>query len=60
LFFLKVYSIVKVMYAFGCSGAFRQMMVHPGLMYAFWKLGYDRPTHNFDCLAEANVARDMT
>ncbi|KAL3822118.1 hypothetical protein ACHAXA_011896 [Cyclostephanos tholiformis] len=59
LFFLKVYGIVKVMYAFGCSGAFAQMMVHPGLAYTCRKLGYVRPTSSVDCLSEANVAREM-
>jgi len=32
LFFFKIYNVVKIMYAFGCSGAFAQMIVHPGFI----------------------------
>jgi len=34
LFFFKIYSIVKIMYAIGCSGAMTQIVFHP----LYWKL----------------------
>ena len=58
LFFFKIYNVVKIMYAFGCSGAFAQVMVHPGLTRLCRTLRYDHPTRNFACLSEASVSRE--
>ena len=58
LFFFKIYNVVKIMYAFGCSGAFAQVMVHPGLTHLCRMLRYDHPTRNFACLSGANVSRE--
>jgi len=35
LFFFKIYNVAKVMYAFGCSNAFIQIMVYPSLSKLF-------------------------
>eukprot|EP00956_Cyclotella_meneghiniana_P044466 scaffold319597_cov175-Cyclotella_meneghiniana.AAC.1 len=31
------------MYVFGCSGALMQIVIHPGLYYAFVKLKWESP-----------------
>ena len=59
LFFFRIYSVVKVMYAFGCSGAFAQVAAHPGLARLCRALGYVRPTRGFDCLSSASIARGI-
>ena len=55
LFFFKIYNIVKIMYAFGCSGAFAQIIVHPGLTALCRKLKWKRPLQNVSWLSEENV-----
>eukprot|EP00581_Thalassiosira_minuscula_P002660 CAMPEP_0183744308 /NCGR_PEP_ID=MMETSP0737-20130205/65663_1 /TAXON_ID=385413 /ORGANISM="Thalassiosira miniscula, Strain CCMP1093" /LENGTH=931 /DNA_ID=CAMNT_0025979947 /DNA_START=589 /DNA_END=3384 /DNA_ORIENTATION=- len=58
LFFFKIYNLVKVMYAFGCSGAFAQIMVHPGLTKMCQKLRWDRPLNNIQWLNEESATRE--
>ncbi len=53
LFFFKIYNVVKIMYAFGCSGAFAQIIVHPGFMTLCRKFRLK----NVPCLSEAAVTR---
>jgi signal peptide peptidase-like 2B len=38
LFFFKIYNVVKVMYAFGCSGALSQVIIYPLLIQVTKKL----------------------
>jgi signal peptide peptidase-like protein 2B len=47
LFYFKIYNIAKVMYAFGCSNAFIQIMVYPFLSkllhrLQFWRFSRSR------------------
>eukprot|EP00956_Cyclotella_meneghiniana_P038242 scaffold150817_cov36-Cyclotella_meneghiniana.AAC.1 len=58
LFFFKIYNVVKIMYAFGCSGALMQIVIHPGLYYAFVTLKWESPLHPVDWLTEEKVARE--
>jgi len=59
LFYFKIYAIVKIMYALGCSGAFAQTLVHPGLTYICQRLRYTKPMQNYTWLTEENVAREV-
>ncbi|KAL7532573.1 hypothetical protein ACHAXR_004713 [Thalassiosira sp. AJA248-18] len=58
LFFFKIFSFVKVMYAFGCSGAFAQIVVHPGLTSMCQRLKWDRPLRQVKCLSEEAATRE--
>jgi hypothetical protein len=57
LFFFKIYNVVKIMYAFGCSGAFAQIIVHPGFIALCRKLQWDDPLKPLSWLSEAAVTR---
>jgi len=58
LFFFKIYNVVKIMYAFGCSGAFAQIIVHPGLTALCRKLKWHGPLTNMSFLSEENATRE--
>ena len=58
LFFFKIYNVVKIMYAFGCSGALMQIVVHPGLWWIFAKLKYEKPLQHVEWLTEEKVNRE--
>ncbi|KAL9189242.1 hypothetical protein ACHAXT_011732 [Thalassiosira profunda] len=58
LFFFKIYSVVKIMYAFGCSGAFAQIIVHPGLTYVCRRLRWDNPIKPVKWLSEETATRE--
>ena len=58
LFIFKIFNIVKIMYAFGCSGAFAQIIVHPGLTKLCRKLKWDRPLKNMKWLSEEAATRE--
>jgi len=58
LFIFKIYAVVKIMYAFGCSGAFAQCIVHPGLVWGCRKLRWDRPIRHVTWLSGEAVARE--
>jgi len=58
LFFFKIYNVVKIMYAFGCSGAFAQMIVHPGFIALCRKLRWDGPLKPLSWFSEAAVTRE--
>jgi signal peptide peptidase-like protein 2B len=59
LFYFKIYASVKIMYAFGCSGAFAQTLVHPGLTYVCQRVRYTKPMQNYTWLTEEYVAREV-
>ena len=40
LFFFKIYNVVKVMYAFGCSGALAQVIIYPLLTRVMKRLDF--------------------
>ena len=56
LFYLKIYAVVKVMYAFGCSGAFAQVVVHPALTYVCKRLRWKGPLRNVNSAEGASRA----
>ncbi|KAL7490243.1 hypothetical protein ACHAW6_016013 [Cyclotella cf. meneghiniana] len=58
LFFFKIYNVVKIMYAFGCSGAFMQIVVHPGFTALFVKTRWEGPLKPFEWLTEEKVSRE--
>eukprot|EP00580_Thalassiosira_gravida_P016290 CAMPEP_0201665430 /NCGR_PEP_ID=MMETSP0494-20130426/6577_1 /ASSEMBLY_ACC=CAM_ASM_000839 /TAXON_ID=420259 /ORGANISM="Thalassiosira gravida, Strain GMp14c1" /LENGTH=569 /DNA_ID=CAMNT_0048144383 /DNA_START=19 /DNA_END=1728 /DNA_ORIENTATION=- len=58
LFFFKIYNVVKIMYAFGCSGAFAQIIVHPGLTMLFRRLEWERPLMPMKWLSEEAATRE--
>eukprot|EP00584_Thalassiosira_punctigera_P008354 CAMPEP_0172528300 /NCGR_PEP_ID=MMETSP1067-20121228/2733_1 /TAXON_ID=265564 ORGANISM="Thalassiosira punctigera, Strain Tpunct2005C2" /NCGR_SAMPLE_ID=MMETSP1067 /ASSEMBLY_ACC=CAM_ASM_000444 /LENGTH=938 /DNA_ID=CAMNT_0013312187 /DNA_START=96 /DNA_END=2912 /DNA_ORIENTATION=+ len=58
LFFFKIYNVVKIMYAFGCSGAFAQIVVHPGLTYLSQRLRWERPLKPMKWLSEEAATRE--
>ncbi len=58
LFFFKIYNVVKIMYAFGCSGAFAQIIVHPGFTTLCRKLRWNGPMQHVSWLSEAAVTRE--
>ena len=58
LFFFKIFNVVKIMYAFGCSGAFAQIIVHPGLYALCTRLKWNGPLQNMACLSEENATRE--
>lgn len=43
LFFFKIYSFVKVLYGFGCSGAFATVIVQPALTALCLRANWDGP-----------------
>ncbi|KAL3775884.1 hypothetical protein ACHAWO_012902 [Cyclotella atomus] len=57
LFFFKIYNVVKIVYAFGCSGALVQIVIHPGLWWLFAKLKWEKPLQYVDWLTEEKVNR---
>lgn len=57
LFFFKIFAVVKVMYAFGCSGAFAQTIVHPGLTYLCKRLKWESPMKPVSWLTEEGATR---
>jgi signal peptide peptidase-like protein 2B len=57
LFFFKIFKVVKIMYAFGCSGAFAQIVLHPLLKRIFRKLRWTSPMRPMECLSEENATR---
>ncbi|KAL7464541.1 hypothetical protein ACHAXS_004872 [Conticribra weissflogii] len=57
LFFFKIYSIVKIMYAFGCSGALAQIVIHPGLVHIFQRIKWDRPLRTIEWMTEEDATR---
>lgn len=58
LFYFKIYPIVKVMYAFGCSGAFAQIIVHPGMTKLCRRLKWERPLQYMKWLSEESATRE--
>lgn len=58
LFFFQIYNVVKIMYAFGCSGAFAQIIVHPGFTKVCLKLKWERPLRPMKWLSEENATRE--
>lgn len=52
LFFFKIYNAAKVMYAFGCSNAFIQILVDPFLSKLFRYLIYKFPPLRRSCFRE--------
>mmetsp|Transcript_8343 Transcript_8343/g.18698 ORF Transcript_8343/g.18698 Transcript_8343/m.18698 type:complete len:896 (+) Transcript_8343:97-2784(+) len=58
LFFFKIFAIVKIMYAFGCSGAFAQIIVHPGLTHLCKRFKYDRPLKYVKWLSAETATRE--
>eukprot|EP00804_Cyclotella_cryptica_P002454 CCRYP_019175-RA/>CCRYP_019175-RA protein AED:0.00 eAED:0.00 QI:114/-1/1/1/-1/1/1/530/622 len=58
LFFFKIYNVVKIMYAFGCSGAFMQIVVHPGFTALFVRMRWEGPLRPFECLTEEKASRE--
>ena len=57
LFFFKIFNVVKIMYAFGCSGAFSQVILHPMFTKLFRKLRWKSPMRPMTCLSEENATR---
>jgi len=57
LFFFKIYSVVKIMYAFGCSGALAQIIIHPGLVHLFQRIKWDRPLRTIEWMTEEDATR---
>ena len=56
LFFFKIYAVVKVMYAFGCSGAFAQVILHPALTYVCRRLRWNGPLRDVNSAEGAGRA----
>jgi hypothetical protein len=57
LFFFKIFNVVKIMYAFGCSGAFAQIVLHPLFTRICRKLRWNGPMRPMQCLSEENATR---
>jgi len=57
LFFFKIFNVVKIFYAFGCSGAFAQVVLYPLLTRVFRKLRWKSPMRPMECLSEENATR---
>ncbi|KAK1742912.1 signal peptide peptidase [Skeletonema marinoi] len=55
LFFFKIFNVVKIFYAFGCSGAFAQVVLYPLLTRVFRKLRWKSPMRPMECLSEENA-----
>eukprot|EP00535_Pseudo-nitzschia_heimii_P006816 CAMPEP_0197185936 /NCGR_PEP_ID=MMETSP1423-20130617/12920_1 /TAXON_ID=476441 /ORGANISM="Pseudo-nitzschia heimii, Strain UNC1101" /LENGTH=792 /DNA_ID=CAMNT_0042637117 /DNA_START=104 /DNA_END=2482 /DNA_ORIENTATION=+ len=55
LFFFKIYNVAKVMYAFGCSNAFIQIMVDPTLSKVLRLLHSKFPRLRTSCFAERTL-----
>jgi len=57
LFYFKIFNVVKVFYAFGCSGAFAQVVIYPLLIRIFRNLRWKSPMRPMECLSEENATR---
>jgi len=57
LFYFKIFNVVKVFYAFGCSGAFAQVVLYPLLTRLCRKLRWKSPMRPMECLSEENATR---
>ncbi|KAL7500816.1 hypothetical protein ACHAWT_008992 [Skeletonema menzelii] len=57
LFYFKIFNVVKIFYAFGCSGAFAQVVLYPLLTRIFRKLRWKAPMRPMECLSEENATR---
>ena len=57
LFFFKIYNVVKIMYAFGCSGAFAQVVLHPFFTRIFRKIQWKSALRPMTCFSEENATR---
>ena len=57
LFYFKIFNVVKVFYAFGCSGAFAQIVLYPLFSRLFRKLRWTSLMRPMKCMSEQNATR---